>query len=156
MVVVERNGMETTYTSPQMDTSVLGVIRTLLLIQGGIAVMSTLETLLAAAAFGPLLAPIVVLTSGAAFLTLMAARGIVRRSARARKTAIWLEGFVLAFAVVDFLLAILLAKRGLELVPVLTRIVLPVVIIRLLRRRQVRAEFGLGPTRRQRRKDRKS
>jgi len=156
MVVVERNGMETAYTSPQMDTSVLGVIRTLLLIQGGIAVMSTLETLLAAAAFGPLLAPIVVLTSGAAFLTLMAARGIVRRSARARKTAIWLEGFVLAFAVVDFLLAILLAKRGLELVPVLTRIVLPVVIIRLLRRRQVRAEFGLGPTRRQRRKDRKS
>lgn len=148
--------METTYASTQMDTSVLGVIRTLLLIQGGIAVMSTLEALLAAAAFGPLSAPIVVLTGGAAFLTLMAARGVVRRSPRARTTAIWLEGLVLAFAVVDLFLAIVLARRGLELVPVLTRMVLPVVIIRLLRRRQVRAEFGLGPTRRQRRQDRKS
>ena len=156
MVVVERIGMETTYTSPQMDTSVLGVIRTLLLIQGGIALMSTLEALLAAATFGPLAAPVVVLTGGAAFLTLMAARGVVRRSARARKTAIWLEGFVLVFAVVDFFLAIVLAKRGLELVPVLTRVVLPIVIIRLLRRRNVRAEFGLGPTRSQRRRDRRS
>lgn len=148
--------METTYTSPQMDTSVLGVIRTLLLIQGGIAVMSTLEALLVGATFGVMLAPIILLTAGAAFLTLMAARGVVRRSPRARKTAIWLEGLVLVFAAIDLFLAIVLAKRGLELVPVLTRIVLPIVIIRLLRRRQVRAEFGLGPTRRQRREDRKS
>ena len=156
MVVAERDGMETTHPSPQMDTSALGVIRTLLLLQGGIAVMSTLEALVAAATFGPFSALVVVLTGGAAFLTLMSARGVVRRSRRARTTAIWLEGFVLAFAVVDLILAILLAKRGLELVPVLTRIVLPIAVIRLLRRRQVRAEFGLGPTRRQRREDRTS
>jgi hypothetical protein len=63
---------------------------------------------------------------------------------------------VLGFALVDLLLAVLLVQRGLEPVPLLTRIVVPFTIIRLLRHREIRAEFGLGPTRRQRRKDGKA
>jgi len=139
-----------------MDTSVLGIVRILLLLQGAIAVMSTLEALVVGAALGAFLGPIILLTAGAAVLTLMAARGVVRRSRRARTTAMWLEATVLVFAVVDLVLALFLARRGLELVPVFTRIVLPVTVIRLLRRREVRAGFGLGPTRRQRRQERRA
>ena len=145
--------METTHSPPAMDTSVLGVVRILLLIQGGIAVLSTLEVAVAGWALGPAVGPLVILNLLAAILTLGAARGVARRSRRSRRLAVSLEGIVLAFALIDLALALLLAQRSLELVPVLTRIVLPVTVIRLLRRREIRAEFGLGPTRRQRRRD---
>ena len=139
-----------------MDTSVLGVVRILLLIQGGIAVLSTLEVSVAGLALGPAVAPLILLNLLAAGLTLGAARGVARRSRRSRRLAISLEWIVLVFALVDLLLAIFLAKRSLELVPVLTRLALPVAVIHILRRRDIRAEFGLGPSRRQRRKDRKA
>ena len=144
--------METTLPTPEIDVSVVGVVRILLLIQGAIAVLSTMEVLLAGVAQGILLGPIILLTAGAALLTLIVARGVRRRSRRARKAAIWLEGFVLLFAAVDLLLALALAHQALELVPFLTRIVLPIAVIRILRFEDVRAQFGLGPTRRQARK----
>ena len=155
MAVDDGYGMETTHPAPAMDTSVLGVVRILLLIQGGIAVLSTLEVAIAGLA-GPAVAPLVLLNVLAAILTLVAARGVARRSRRSRRLAISLEWIVLAFAVLDLALALFLAKRSLELVPVLTRFVLPLAVVRMLRRRDIRAEFGLGPTRRQGRKDRKA
>ena len=149
--------MQTTiYPAPGLDTSLLGVVRILLVVQGGIAVLSTIEVTVAGAVLGPAIAPLILLNAAAAALTLIAARGVVRRSARSRRLAIVLEWTVLAFAVVDLLLALFLAQRGLEPVPLLTRVVVPYFVIRLLRRREVRAEFGLGPTRRQRRRDRKA
>ena len=148
--------METTHPTPAMDTSVLGVVRILLLVQGGIAVLSTLEVAVAGLALGPAVGPLVILNLAAAVLTLGAAGGVARRSRRSRRLAITLELIVLAFAIIDLALALVLAKRSLELVPVLTRLALPVTVIRMLRRREIRAEFGLGPTRRQRRKDRKA
>lgn len=148
--------MQATQQIPALDTSLLGVVRVLLLVQGGIAVMSTIEVAVASAALGPAVAPLVLLNLTAAALTLIAARGVVRRSGRSRRLAITLELIVLTFAFVDLLLAVLLVQRGLELVPLLTRIVVPFMIIRLLRHREIRAEFGLGPTRRQRRKERKA
>ena len=148
--------MQATHQIPALDTSVLGIVRVLLLVQGGIAVMSTIEVAVASAALGPTVAPLVLLNLTAAVLTMIAARGVVRRPRRSRRLAITLEWIVLAFAFVDLLLAVLLVQRGLELVPLLTRIVVPFMIIRLLRHREVRTEFGLGPTRRQRRRDRKA
>jgi len=139
-----------------MDTSVLGAVRILLLIQGGIAVLSTVEVAVAGMALGPAVAPLVLLNLVAAVLTLFAARGVAGRSRPARRLAITLEWAVLVFAVLDLLLAIFLANRGLELVPVLTRLVLPIAVIHTLRRRQVRTEFGLGPSRLQQRRDRKA
>lgn len=156
MAVDDGYGMETTHPAPAMDTSVLGVVRVLLLVQGGIAVLSTLEVAIAVFAVGPAVAPLVLLNVLAAILTLVAARGVARRSRRSRRLAISLEWIVLIFAVLDLALALFLAKRSLELVPVLTRLVLPLAVVRMLRRRDIRAEFGLGPTRRQRRKDRKA
>ena len=156
MAVDDGYAMETTHPTPAMDTSVLGVVRVLLLIQGGIAVLSTIEVAVTGMALGPAVAPLVILNLLAAILTLGAARGVARRSRRSRRLAISLEWIVLAFAIIDLALALFLAQRSLELVPVLTRLALPVAVIRLLRRREIRAEFGLGPTRRQRRKDRKA
>ncbi len=156
MVGDDGEGMETTSPTPAMDTSVLGVVRVLLLIQGGIALLSTLEVAVAGMAVGPAVAPLVALNLLAAVLTLAAARGVARRSRRSRRLAISLEWIVLLFAIVDLLLALVLAQRSLELVPLLTRVALPFAVIRLLRRREIRAEFELGPTRRQRRKDRKA
>lgn len=154
MAVDDGYRMEATHPAPAMDTSVLGVVRILLLIQGGIAVLSTLEVAIAGFAVGPAVVPLVLLNVLAAILTFVAARGVARRSRRSRRLAISLEWIVVAFAILDLLLALLLAKRSLELVPVLTRLVLPLAVVRTLRRREIRAEFGLGPTRRQRRKDR--
>lgn len=148
--------MQATHHIPALETSLLGVVRVLLLVQGGIAILSTIEVTVAGVALGPAVAPLILLNLAAATLTLIAARGVVRRSRRSRRLAITLEWIVLTFALVDLLLAALLAQRGLELVPLLTRIVVPFMIIRLLRHREIRAEFGLGPTRRQRRRDRKA
>ncbi|MBT8217469.1 MAG: hypothetical protein HKN74_05260 [Acidimicrobiia bacterium] len=148
--------MQTTHPTPSLDTGWLGVVRVLLVVQGGIAVLSTIEVTVAGAVLGPAIAPLIILNLAAAALTLIAARGVVRRSARSRRLAIVLEWTVLVFATIDLLLAIFLAKRGLEPVPLITRVVVPYLVIRLLRRRDVRAEFGLEPTRRQRRRDRKA
>jgi hypothetical protein len=121
------------------------VVRILLLIQGGIAVTSTIEVFLVGAFTGFFIAPLMLLTLVAAVLTLWAARGVRLRSRRARKVTFWAQGTILAFAIIDLLLAIFLARRGLALVPTVTRIVLPVAIMRTLRRPQVRREFGIVP-----------
>lgn len=152
----ECGSMESTHPVPALDTSRIGVVRILLLLQGGIAVLSTIEVTVAGAALGPAVAPLILVNLAAAVLTLAAARGVSRRSRRSRRLAISLEWVVLFFAFIDLLLAVFLAGRGLELVPMLTRVVLPIAVIRMLRSRDVRSEFGLGPTRRQRRKERRA
>ena len=48
-------------------------------------------------------------------MTLWASRGVRLRSRRARKVTFWAEGTILVFALIDLLLAIFLARRGLAL-----------------------------------------
>ena len=126
------------------DTRV-DVVRILLLIQGGIAVTSTIEVFLVGAFTGFFIAPLMLLTLTAAIVTLWASRGVRLRSRRARKVTFWAEGTILVFALIDLLLAIFLARRGLALVPTVTRIVLPIAIMRTLRRPHVKEEFGIVP-----------
>jgi hypothetical protein len=133
-------------TAEAPPDSRVDVVRILLLIQGGIAVTSTIEVFLVGAFTGFFIAPLFILTLIAAIVTLWASRGIRLRSRRARRVTLWAEGTILVFAVIDLLLAILLARRGLALVPTVTRLVLPITIIRTLRRPGVKAEFGLVPT----------
>jgi hypothetical protein len=47
---------------------------------------------------------------------------------------LWVEGAVLFAAAADLVLALLLAHRPLELVPMLTRVALPIAVIVLMRR----------------------
>ena len=138
-------GAAPTRNAPPVDTRV-DVVHILLLIQGGIAVTSTIEVFLVGAFTGFLIAPLILLTLVAAIVTLGAARGVRLRSRRARRVTLWAEGTILVFALIDLLLAIFLARRGLALVPTVTRIVLPIAIMRTLRRPSVRAEFGIAPT----------
>lgn len=127
-----------------MDTRV-DVVRILLLLQGGMAVTATIEVFVVGAATGFFIAPLMLLTLVAAVVTLWTARGVRLRSRRARRITFWAEGTILAFAVIDLALAIFLARRGLALVPTVTRVVLPIAIMRTLRRPQVKTEFGIVP-----------
>ena len=134
------------------DYSILGVIRILVLVQGAVAVVAALQVLAVGTLLGGPLGFLILLGIGAAALTLSLAAGITRRSRRARRILLVLEVLWLFAAAVDLSLSLFLAQQGLGLVAFLTRIVLPYSIFRLLRRPRVRSEFGLGPTRRQRRK----
>ena len=82
--------------------------------------------------------------------------GIRRRWRRARTVTVSLQVLWLVGATLDLLLAAFLARRGLELVPTLTRIVLPFALFRIMRKPQVREAFGARPSRRNRRKARRS
>lgn len=128
------------------------VIRILVLVEAAIAVVMSVETLAALAFGGPAAAPLVFVAATAAIGTLWLVRGICRRSRRARRLAIWLQSGIVLVAVIDMALAVIVAQRGLELVPTLTRLVLPIAIFRLLRKSEVRTEFGVRQSRRIRRR----
>ncbi len=134
------------------DGSILDVVRILVLVQGGIAFVTALQSLAMAAFLGAPLGLLIPLGFFAAALTLVLAGKISGRSRRARKAVVILQVLWLFGAAVDLALSLVLAKRGFGLVPLLTRVALPYSIFRLLRRPLVRGEFGLGPTRRQSRK----
>lgn len=145
-----------TQTSPlparPLDDSLIEVARILTLILGVIAVVSALEISVVGLTGLFLVGPAMLLAAGWAMLLLLAARGIGRRSRRARKIALTAMLAMVVWALLDMALAIFLARRGLEIVPLLTRIVIPVAVWRILRRPWVRAEFGAKQSRRYRRK----
>ena len=134
-------------TARRLD-SLLGVVRILLLLQGSIAVLSTIEVSFAALALGPTAVPVALLSLITAIVMLALARMVGKRSRVGRRLAIWAESLVLLFAVVDLFLSLVLAQQLLEMVPMLTRFAMPYAIIRLLRRPEVLAEFGLASRRR--------
>lgn len=137
------------------DTSFLTVIRVLLLIQGGVGLTSLLEVTVAGFAQGiPLLIPMV-LTGGGALLSLYLAKRITRHGRKARRVVNWLQYAWLAGAFIDLALSVFMIQRILEPVPILTRIVVPLALIRMLRSPRARLLFSVPPSRRQRRKARK-
>lgn len=142
----------TTYEIPAWGESRVDIIRILVLVEAAITSVMAIEGLAAIAFGGPVAAPIALFGFLTAAGTLWLVRGIGRRSKKARKVAIWLQVGILIVAAVDLLLAIFLAQRGLELVPTLTRVVLPVTVFRLLRKPDVRAEFGTRQSRRTRKR----
>ncbi len=142
----------TTYEQAEIGDSRVDIIRILVLVEAGIALVMALEALAALAFSGPLAAPVVVAAGLAAMGTLWLVRGIGRRSRRARKITLWLQVGILFFAALDLALAVAIAQRGLEMVPFLTRVVLPITVFRLLRKPDVRAEFGAKQSRKTRRR----
>lgn len=130
--------MATTVTTRPQRTTV-DVVRLLLLLQSAIAVTTLIEAVVFGTAFG---APTAALPTAfyAGSLLVLTAR-IGRRGRWARRAALALEVLVVVWALIDLGLSVALTQRSLELVPVLTRIVLPVAIFRMLRRPHARAEF---------------
>ena len=126
-------------TRPRDDNSLLEIVRILVFVQVVIAIVTAIEALLVGTLMG---APGPgVVTGAAALMTSVFYVGLRRRSPRSRKWLVRFQVGWIVFGTIDLLLAIFLARRGLELVPLLTRFVLPYAIFRILRKPHVRAEF---------------
>lgn len=131
-----------------VDDSVINVVRILVLIQGGIAFVSTLEVGFITALTGGVTIVPVIVTALAALITLRLSRGLRRGSPRARKYTIRIERLIVAITVIELLLTLFLAHSLPGPVPVLTRLVLPIAVIRLLRQQTALRVFNVPPKRR--------
>ena len=130
------------------DDSVINVVRILVLIQGGIAFVSTLEVGFITALTGGVTIVPVIATALAALITLRLSRELRRGSRRARKYTIRIEKLIVAIAVIELLLTLFLARSLPGPVPLLTRLVLPITVIRLLRQSTALRVFNVPPKRR--------
>lgn len=120
-------------------SDLLDVARVLLLLQGSILIATTIEALLWGFAFaGGGIVPFVV--SGAAATMILVARARLRADRRwTRRLVYGVEGFTLASLAIDTALAIALTGSFPPAVALLTRLVLPIAVIVLLRK-SVRAK----------------
>lgn len=128
------------------DASLVDVIHALVLLQGAFALLVVVEIMFwALAGTVGSLGPSLLLTIAAAAGSLGLAAGLRRHSRLARRFTFFVEGAILMLALVDLALALLLAHRPLDLMPTITRLVMPVAVLVLLRRPSVRAVFRSGP-----------
>lgn len=123
--------MNRTTTGPG---DLLDVLRVLLLLQAALFLVAAIEGLVFQAFFGP-----TALGSGALSLLvgggLLVARARLGRLARrGRRLLVGFEGFVLTIAVLETALALVMAGQLLGLVPAITRGLLPIAIVVLVRR----------------------
>jgi hypothetical protein len=118
------------------DSGVLEIVQVILLLQAGFAVLSVFEVVTVGVTTGtmPLLVPSAMLATIAALTALVLVAGLGRRSALARRLVVVGEWLVVLGALVDLALALLMAKSGLDLMPMLTRLGLPIGVVVLLRR----------------------
>lgn len=111
----------------------LDVAKVLLLLQGSILVATTIEAVIWGMAFAGAAATPFLLSGGAAVVILVA-RARLRADRRwTRRLVYGVEGFTLAFFALDLALAIALTGTPPPAVALLTRFVLPVSVIFLLR-----------------------
>ena len=111
----------------------LDLARVLLLLQGSILVATTIESGIWSMAF-PGAAAVPFILSGGAATVILVARARLRPDRRwMRRLVYGIEGFTLAFLALDLALAIALTGTPPPAVALLTRFVLPVSVIFLLR-----------------------
>ncbi len=113
----------------------------LLFVQGAVAVALAVEAVGAALIFGGVPGFGAILSVAGATVTLVL---VARLPKRRRSTRRWIMGFQvgwLTLALVDLLLAVTLASRGLTPTGFLVRMVLPALIFWLLHRPAARVEF---------------
>lgn len=122
-----------------MDTSrrpaddLLDLARVLLLLQGAILVATTIEAAIWGMAFAGAAAGPFLLSGAAAVLALVARVRLRGDRSWTRRLVYGVEGFTLAFLALDLALAIALTGTPPPAVALLTRFVLPVSVILLLR-----------------------
>ncbi len=104
-------------------------VRVLLLVQASIFAMSAVEGAVAALAFANPVGVVGSTLASAATLTFAWAVG----GGKPWTVLIWVERSLIAWFAVDLLLSLGVAHRPLELVPTLTRLVLPLAILRLVK-----------------------
>jgi hypothetical protein len=126
--------------APASAAELLEVVRALLLLQGAILIANTLEATLFAVAFSGEVTPTVVATATAA-ITVFVARARLDAAGRGRRAILIIEWLLIATLAIDTALALFLTHQGVAMVAMLTRFVVPVSVIVLLRavRRDSRA-----------------
>jgi hypothetical protein len=108
-------------------------LRVVLLLQGGMAVLAAVESTLWLVLTGPPTQLVsVALTGVGAVVTLVLAARIVHGHRPARVLVLVVELGILAMAVIDLALAVLLARGSIGMMPGLTRVALPIAAIGLL------------------------
>ncbi|MBM3677286.1 MAG: hypothetical protein FJW96_05295 [Actinobacteria bacterium] len=133
--------------TPNVKGDAVDLARLLVLLQGALLVLSSVEVAIWGVFSGGLVAlgPTAIVTVASAALTLWLAAALGARRRHARRVVLVGEGSVLLFALVDLGLALAFLHRPLELVSLLTRLVLPVAVIWLLRRPAARVAFARRP-----------
>ena len=112
---------------------VIGVVWAVVLVQGAITLLSFLEALVIGVALGVPIVLVLVLTGTGAAIALAAARGLRRRKRWARRATLIAESLILAIGIINALASLALSGQ-LSLMPFLTMIAAPVVVILMLRR----------------------
>jgi len=120
--------------SRRTSGDLLEVVRVLLLLQGAVLVATTVEALIWGIAFAGG-GGLPFLVSGAAAAVILVARARLRPDRRwSRRLVYVVEGFTLATFAIDTVLSIALTVAVPPAVAILTRLVLPIAVIALLRR----------------------
>jgi hypothetical protein len=115
-------------------TELIDLLWAIVLIQGAMAVVLSITAVVAFAFSGPAVAVPAVLTITATVATLLTARGLRHRRRWARRVTLFSEWGLLGLATLDAVLTLALAKTLPGLVSLIVGFVVPVVVLRLLRR----------------------
>ncbi len=107
------------------------IVWAIILIQGGITVLSLIEALVLSAIQGGALPPVVIITATGAVLAFASARGLRRRRRWARRLTVVAESLVLVVGGINLAAAAILNQQA-GLMPVLTTVLAPAVVLALL------------------------
>ncbi len=107
------------------------IVWAIILIQGGITVLSLIEALVLSAIQGGALPPVVIITATGAVLAFASARGLRRRRRWARRLTVVAESLVLVVGGFNLAAAAILNQQA-GLMPVLTTVLAPAVVLALL------------------------
>lgn len=129
--------------TPSVQQSWIEILWALVILQGGILVLSSIEALFVNALFGFSVVVILILTAAGAVLTLRTARGLRLRKRWARRVTLVAEWFVLVTGVLEVGATFVLPGASTGIVPILTRIVIPIAVLIFLRR--TKSQFVAEP-----------
>lgn len=115
----------------------LDVMWAVVFLQGSILVATSLESLVINIGTGFAIAPILLFTSLAAFVTLMTAKGLRRRRSWARRVTIVTEWLVLVVGAAEVVATVALAGTAPQLMPVAVTVVMPIAVLVGIRRIRV-------------------
>ena len=116
------------------QSGLLDIVWALVLLQGGMLVLLAIESFIANLTQGFLLIAVFILTALAATFTLLAARGLRHHKRWARRLTLTGEWFVLLFGLLELAATQLMDPAGIDLVPLLTGVIVPITVLALMRR----------------------
>ena len=123
--------MDTNGDTQQQE--LLPILWTLVMLQGGFALLLAIASVVAFGLSGPGAIVPFALTISATVVTFLAARGLRRQRRWARRVTIWAEWYLIVFAVLDTAFTLILTASLPPIIPLLSGLVIPIVVLRLLR-----------------------